>query len=129
MTAGELPIGSSSPPLVLDADTMRTLGYATVDYVVDYLTRADDPPALRRLGRGELDGRLRTDPPEHASGWAQLLEQVDRDVVAFAARAPPRLPRVHRHLRDVPVGARRLHRQCARHRVERVGRRGRPVRA
>lgn len=87
MTAGDLSVASSSPSLVLDADAMRKLGYATVDFVVDYLTRADDPPALRRLSRGELDGRLRTDPPEHATGWARLLEQLDRDVVAFAARA------------------------------------------
>lgn len=51
MTAGDLSVGSSSPSLVLDADAMRKLGYATVDFVVDYLTRRERTP-LRRAARG-----------------------------------------------------------------------------
>jgi hypothetical protein len=87
MTTDDVTPTSGSSPLMLDADAMRALGHATVDFVVDYLTGADDPPALQHLGRGELDDRLRADPPEHGTGWAQLLRQLDDDVVRFAARA------------------------------------------
>lgn len=87
MTAADPTSERTSLPLGLDADAMRSLGYATVDFVVDYLTREDDPPALRRLGRGELEQRLGGDPVEHPTGWGDLLEQLDRDVVAFAARS------------------------------------------
>ncbi|HSK91947.1 MAG TPA: aminotransferase class V-fold PLP-dependent enzyme [Euzebyales bacterium] len=78
---------SAAPPLALDAEAMRALGYATVDFVVEYLTRSGDPPALRYAGRRELEDRLRIDPPEQGTGWDALLGQLQRDVVEFAARS------------------------------------------
>src|SRR5689334_21153639 len=73
-------------PLALDADTMRQLGYQTVDQLVEWLVTAEDQPALRRATRREMEQRLREPAPLVAQPFATLLSRLDRDVLPFMAR-------------------------------------------
>lgn len=74
-------------PLDLAPEQMRALGYATVDYVVDYLSKGRDAPALQYATRAELESRLRTDAPATGTPWDAVLGTLDTDVLSFAARA------------------------------------------
>ncbi len=42
-------------PLGLDPETMRRLGYRTVDVLIDRLSAADDGPPRRPTGDGAAD--------------------------------------------------------------------------
>ena len=79
--------GRSGSALELDAEQMRALGYATVDFVVDYLSRARQEPALQVGSREELESRLRIDAPADPTPWDAILGQLDADVLSFAARS------------------------------------------
>ncbi|HEX2043914.1 MAG TPA: aminotransferase class V-fold PLP-dependent enzyme [Acidimicrobiales bacterium] len=72
-------------PLGLDAETMRTLGYRTVDFLVDVLTDTS-APALRRATRAEMEGRLAGPPPEQGEDFEHLLAQLARDVIPYTSR-------------------------------------------
>jgi glutamate/tyrosine decarboxylase-like PLP-dependent enzyme len=72
-------------PLGLSAEAMRTLGYRTVDLLVEQLT---DPqiPAMRR-GRGEdLRARLLAPASEQPREWDELLAQLEHDVLTPMSR-------------------------------------------
>jgi len=79
---GELAAGD---PLALDAETMRQLGYRTVDALVEHLTDADAPP-LRRATPDEMQARLSAPLSEEAEPLERLLEQLERDVLPFRSR-------------------------------------------
>ena len=79
--------GRRSGALDLNAEKMRALGYATVDFVVDYLGRARQESALQVASREELESRLRIAAPADPTPWDAILEQLDADVLSFAARA------------------------------------------
>lgn len=72
-------------PLALDRETMRTLGYRTVDMVVDWLSDASAPP-LARASPSEMRTRLGGPPPEEGESYETILERLERDVLAFTSR-------------------------------------------
>ena len=72
-------------PLGLDPETMRRLGYRTVDMLVDRLSAVADGPVIRRAGRPEMEGRLAEPPPEAAQGFDEILDRLDSDVLPFAS--------------------------------------------
>jgi aromatic-L-amino-acid/L-tryptophan decarboxylase len=76
---------SDGPSLALDAETMRRLGYRTVDMLVDRLT---GPPGrvVRAGSPEELRARLATEPPEEPAGFEEILEGLEQDVLPFVAR-------------------------------------------
>ena len=79
--AGDL----SRDPLALDADQIRELGYQVVDLLARQLTDASIP-AVRRARAAELAERLSAAPPAGAREWGELLEQLERDVLAPTSR-------------------------------------------
>src|SRR4051812_38572846 len=71
--------------LALDAETMRRLGYLTVDALVEQLTDPEAAP-LRRATPADMQARLGGAAPEHGELLEQILEQLTRDVLAFRSR-------------------------------------------
>ena len=72
-------------PLGLDPDTMRRLGYRTVDMLVDRLS-ADDAPPNRRIARSDIEERLTESPPEAPRTFDEILEKLGSDVLPFTSR-------------------------------------------
>ncbi len=72
-------------PLGLDPETMRRLGYQTVDMLVDRLTAVAERPVIRRADRPEMERRLREPPPEAAHGFDEILGRLGTDVLPFAS--------------------------------------------
>jgi aromatic-L-amino-acid decarboxylase len=73
-------------PLAMDRETMRRLGYRTVDMLVDELGD-DAAPVIRRADAGELTRRLAGPPPEEPEGFESLLVHLAEDVLPFTARS------------------------------------------
>jgi hypothetical protein len=73
-------------PLGLDPETMRRLGYQTVDLLVDRLARLGDEPVVRRGTPAELARRLSGPPPAGPERFEDLLEQLVTDVLPFISR-------------------------------------------
>ena len=74
----------SDVPLVLDAETMRRTGYATVDALVELMGQPD--PVIRRAGPEELGSALHQPPPEHGVGTAVAVEALLADVLPYASK-------------------------------------------
>ena len=72
-------------PLGLDPETMRRLGYQTVDLLVDRWVRLREQPVLRRGTPTELARRLTGSPPEGPQGFDSILEQLGSDVLPFVS--------------------------------------------
>jgi glutamate/tyrosine decarboxylase-like PLP-dependent enzyme len=72
-------------PLALDAETMRRLGYRTVDMLVDRLL-ASPGPVVRSAPPHELRERLTLPPPESPTGFDEILADLERDILPFVAR-------------------------------------------
>lgn len=72
-------------PLALDRETMRSIGYETIDMLVDLLCD-DDAPALRRATPEEMTARVDGAAPEHARPFGELLGQLRDDVLPFMSR-------------------------------------------
>jgi aromatic-L-amino-acid/L-tryptophan decarboxylase len=72
-------------PLALDAETMRRLGYRTVDMLVDRLL-APPGPVVRAAPPDELRERLALPPPESPAGFDEILADLERDVLPYVAR-------------------------------------------
>lgn len=72
-------------PLGLDPETMRQLGYQTVDMLVDRLSGVADGPVIRRATRPEMEQRLNETPPEMAQGFDEILDKLGADVLPFAS--------------------------------------------
>jgi glutamate/tyrosine decarboxylase-like PLP-dependent enzyme len=71
-------------PLALDRETMRQLGYRTVDLLVDWLER--EAPPLQRATPAEMRARLEGPPPERPEPFERILEGLGRDVLPYASR-------------------------------------------
>src|SRR6476659_6273073 len=71
-------------PLALDAETMRRLGYRTVDMLVDRML-APPGPGGRSATPQELRGRLALAPPEWPAGFDESLDDLERDVLPYLA--------------------------------------------
>ena len=76
----------SDDPLALDPQTMRELGYRTVDLLVERLERERGGPPLRRATPTEMRQRLHGPPPEQPEPFDEILERLERDVLPFASR-------------------------------------------
>ncbi len=72
-------------PLALDAETMRRLGYRTVDMLVERLT-ADPGPVVGRIAPQDMLARVAMPPPEEPAGFDEILEGVERDILPHVAR-------------------------------------------
>ena len=72
-------------PLGLDPETMRRLGYQTVDMLVDRLSAVTEGPVIRRSDRSEMERRLGEPPPEGAQGFDEILGKLGEDVLPFAS--------------------------------------------
>jgi len=72
-------------PLALDSETMRRLGYRTVDMLVDRLV-APPGPVVRAAPPHELRERLALPPPESPAGFDEILADLERDVLPYVAR-------------------------------------------
>jgi aromatic-L-amino-acid/L-tryptophan decarboxylase len=73
-------------PLSLDGETMRRLGYETVDAIVELL-RDETTPALRRATPAEMRERLGGPQPRGPQELAAILGQLRRDVVPYMGRS------------------------------------------
>ncbi|MDQ2910377.1 MAG: aminotransferase class V-fold PLP-dependent enzyme, partial [Actinomycetota bacterium] len=71
-------------PLALDRETMRQLGYRTVDLLVEWLER--EAPPLRRATPAEMRKRLAGPPPEQPEPFERILDGLKRDVLPFVSR-------------------------------------------
>jgi hypothetical protein len=69
-------------PLALDAETMRQLGYRTVDMLVERLSDPSTPP-LRRATPVEMADRLHAPLAPGPESLEELLAQLERDVLPF----------------------------------------------
>jgi glutamate/tyrosine decarboxylase-like PLP-dependent enzyme len=74
-----------SSPLSLDAETMRALGYRTVDMLVDRIT-GPPGPVVRSATPEELRARFAVPPPEEPMDFDEILAGLERDVLPFVAR-------------------------------------------
>jgi aromatic-L-amino-acid/L-tryptophan decarboxylase len=72
-------------PLGLDPETMRRLGYQTVDLLVDRWVGLHEQPVLRRGTPTELARRLTGSPPEGPQSFERILEQLGSDVLPFVS--------------------------------------------
>src|SRR5262245_23684817 len=73
------------PPLGVDPETMRQLGYRTVDMLVDRIT-GPTGPVVRTAEPAELRERLTGPPPETPEPFEAILDGLERDVIPFVAR-------------------------------------------
>ncbi len=73
-------------PLELDADTMRKLGYQTIDWLVDRATRRRDEPVLRQLSPSEMASQVDGGAPAKGQELSAVLDQLASDVLPFRSR-------------------------------------------
>ena len=71
--------------LSLDAETMRALGYRTVDMLVERIT-GPPGPVVSAATPEELRARLAASPPENPAAFDDILHDLERDVLPFVAR-------------------------------------------
>jgi aromatic-L-amino-acid decarboxylase len=71
--------------LGLDAETMRQLGYRTVDLLVERLTDRAAPP-LRRATPEEMRKRVAAEAPAHGEPFEDVVTQLFADVLPFGSR-------------------------------------------
>ena len=77
--------GGSESPLGLDPETMRRLGYRTIDMLIERMT-APPGPVVRAGTPAELRERLAAPPPEEPAGFDEILAALERDVLPYVAR-------------------------------------------
>jgi aromatic-L-amino-acid decarboxylase len=79
--AGHIQSHVNEDPLWIDPESMRRLGYATVDFLVDWVAETERAPLVRGASPAEMHRRLHGPPPEEGDDLSQILEQLDRDVL------------------------------------------------
>jgi glutamate/tyrosine decarboxylase-like PLP-dependent enzyme len=72
-------------PLAVDAETMRRLGYRTIDMLVERLT-GDPGPVVRSADPARLRDALAGEPPEQPAEFDDVLAGLERDVLPYVAR-------------------------------------------
>ena len=73
-------------PLELDSETMRQLGYQTIDWLVDRATRRRDEPVLSRLSPLEMARDADGGAPLLGQELSVILDQLATDVLPFRSR-------------------------------------------
>jgi aromatic-L-amino-acid decarboxylase len=76
---------AGNDPLGLGPEEMRSLGYRTVDMLVDWLTDAEALP-LRRADPAEMQSRLGGPPPAGGAPFDDVLANVAENVLPFGSR-------------------------------------------
>jgi aromatic-L-amino-acid decarboxylase len=71
--------------LALDAETMRELGYRTVDLLVERLTDRAAPP-LRRATPEEIRRRIAAEAPARGEPFEEVVAHLFEDVLPFGSR-------------------------------------------
>jgi aromatic-L-amino-acid/L-tryptophan decarboxylase len=64
-------------PLALDAETMRRIGYRTVDWLVDRATRRNEEPVLLEGSPAEMAARVPAEAPDQGSSLDQILGDLE----------------------------------------------------
>jgi len=65
----------------MSPEEFRQAGYATVDWVADYLAKVGDLPVLSRVAPGEVRGALPPSPPERGEPYAAMLADLDEVIL------------------------------------------------
>jgi aromatic-L-amino-acid/L-tryptophan decarboxylase len=73
-------------PLSVDPDTMRRLGYLTVDWLVDREIHRRAEPVLRQASPAEMAARISSTLPRHGQDLDGILDHLAKDVLAFRSR-------------------------------------------
>jgi glutamate/tyrosine decarboxylase-like PLP-dependent enzyme len=73
-------------PLALDAETMRRLGYAVVDRLVQRITQLSEEPVWRGAPRAQLEPPLAEPAPETGHSFDSLIDRLYADVLPYSAR-------------------------------------------
>jgi aromatic-L-amino-acid/L-tryptophan decarboxylase len=84
-TAKDLPCADEGDPLALSPAQMRTIGYRTIDLLIERLSDPD-MEAMRRGRPHELAELIGADVPERPRPWTQLMDQLDDGVLTFMSR-------------------------------------------
>jgi aromatic-L-amino-acid decarboxylase len=71
-----------NPRLELSAEEMREIGYRVVDAIVRHLSTLKDQPVGAKGDPATLLPRFNEPPPEHGTPFPDLLEQLEREVLA-----------------------------------------------
>ena len=79
-------IAQERDPLGLDPETMRRLGYRTIDLLVEGLAGVRGKPIIRTASPEEMRGRLHGPAPDRPGAFDDLLSRITDDVLPFAAR-------------------------------------------
>ena len=79
------PAERDAGQLALDRETMRELGYRTVDMLVDRMADETVPP-LRRGTPAEMAERLGGPAPADPKPFDEILTRLEEDVLAFTSR-------------------------------------------
>ena len=80
------PDESPTNPLELDRETMRAMGYAVVDRLIERITTLANDAAWRGAPRAELEPRLSEPAPVAPGDFNALLDRLYSDVLPFTAR-------------------------------------------
>ncbi len=73
---------NTSPPLGdMNKEDFRRFGHELIDWIADYLERAEDLPVLALIEPGDLKAQLPTSPPATGESMEQIIADVDRLIV------------------------------------------------
>jgi len=75
-----------SDPLEVDPETMRLLGYQTVDWLVDRAQGRRDEPVLRQASPADMARRVPDAAPAAGRDFAEILRHLGEDVLPFRSR-------------------------------------------
>ncbi|MFL5799447.1 MAG: aminotransferase class V-fold PLP-dependent enzyme [Actinomycetota bacterium] len=73
-------------PLSVDLETMRQMGYRTIDLLVDRAAAEREAPTLRTASREEMEARVPAEPSAQGIPFDDILDRLATDVLPFAAR-------------------------------------------
>ena len=75
-----------NPTLQMSRDEMRALGYRVIDTLVEHFATLADQPCMSHASRHEMDWLLQEGLPEHGLPVGEVLDRVEKTVLANSAR-------------------------------------------
>jgi glutamate/tyrosine decarboxylase-like PLP-dependent enzyme len=72
--------------LAVDAETMREIGYRTIDLIVDRFAGLGEQPVIQTAAKEEMEQRLHGPPPSSPVPFDELLERLSTDILPFMSR-------------------------------------------
>ena len=73
-------------PLALDPETMRHLGYETIDWLVDRAATRREEPAIRQISPAEMARQVDGKVPTEGQDLSAVLDQLATHVLPFRSR-------------------------------------------